>query len=213
MKSVPFRTRVKICGITRLEDALAAAEYGADAVGFVFYEKSPRALSPDDASSICARLPAFVTKTALFLDADRRAVESVLDTVPVDLLQFHGSEDAAFCRSFNRAYIKALGMIQDRANLVAQAAQYHDALGLLLDSHAPGAAGGTGETFDWTSIPAELEQPVILAGGLDAGNIASAIEHVHPWAVDISSGVEVGKGIKSAAKIRAFMQEVNKVDG
>jgi phosphoribosylanthranilate isomerase len=203
------RTRVKICGITRADDALAAAAMGVDAIGLVFYEKSPRNVSIEQAVTICRHLPAFVTTVALFLDAEHALVNQVLASVPVDLLQFHGSEAPDFCEQFSRPYIKALGMENTaQQDLVRQSRAYTSARGLLLDSHAPGAAGGTGETFDWDSIPA-LDKALILAGGLTVSNVAAAISSVHPWAVDVSSGVELQKGIKSVDLMSAFMQEVD----
>lgn len=203
------RTRVKICGITRADDALAAAAMGVDAIGLVFYEQSPRHLEIGQAAAICNKLPAFVTTVALFVDADESKVSEVLAGVPIDLIQFHGSENPAYCERFGRPYIKALGMgSADQDLLPRQSQAYHKARGLLLDSHAPGAAGGTGETFDWNSIPA-LDKPVILAGGLTVSNVARAIRQVRPWAVDVSSGVESDKGIKSVDLMSAFMQEVD----
>ena len=203
-------TRVKICGITRIEDALHAADEGVDALGLVFYDRSPRNLSPAQAAEICNHLPAFVTTVALFKDADEGSVRRVLAQVPIDLLQFHGSEKADFCRQFGKPYIKALGMAGE-LNL-QQAATYEDARGLLLDSHAPGADGGTGECFDWNSIPENLPRPLILAGGLDVSNVAQAIRAVQPYAVDVSSGVEKEKGIKDASQVTAFMNEVRKAN-
>jgi len=202
------RTRVKICGITRADDALAAAEMGADAIGLVFYSASPRHVEIERAAEICRRLPAFVTTVALFLDAELSQVEQVLENVPIDLLQFHGSEDPAYCERFGLPYIKALGMGSLSGDgLVSRSKAYENARGLLLDSHAHGAAGGTGEPFDWDRIP-DLDKPVILAGGLTVENVAAAIRGVHPWAVDVSSGVEEDKGIKSVDLMSAFMYEV-----
>jgi len=202
------RTRVKICGITRADDALAAAAMGVDAIGLVFYDQSPRNIEIETAATICRQLPAFVTTVALFLDADQSLVNEVLAHVPVEVLQFHGAEDPAYCERFARPYIKALGMgALNREGLISQSKAYKNARGLLLDSHKPGAAGGTGETFDWNSIPA-LNKPVILAGGLTVNNVAEAVNRVHPWAVDVSSGVEVDKGIKSVELMSAFMQEI-----
>lgn len=202
------RTRVKICGITRADDALAAAAMGVDAIGLVFYDQSPRNIEIETAATICRQLPAFVTTVALFLDADQSLVNEVLAHVPVEVLQFHGAEDPAYCERFARPYIKALGMgALNREGLISQSKAYKNARGLLLDSHKPGAAGGTGETFDWNSIPA-LNKPVILAGGLTVNNVAEAVNRVHPWAVDVSSGVEADKGIKSVELMSAFMQEV-----
>jgi len=213
-----MRTRVKICGITRAGDAGEAAALGADAIGLVFYDKSPRAVTLQQAAAISRQLPAFVTSVALFLDADAELVRQVIARVPVDLLQFHGREAAAFCRGFGRPYIKALGMESTgtaadiHAGLLASAAEYADARALLLDSHAPGAAGGTGEVFDWAAVPAGLGLPLILAGGLGVDNVAGAVRRVRPWAVDVSSGVEREKGIKDAALMRAFINEVKRCD-
>jgi phosphoribosylanthranilate isomerase len=206
------RTRVKICGITRVEDALAAAVMGVDAIGLVFYPKSPRHVSIEQAASICSQLPAFITTVALFLDAEQAFVDDVIKQLPIDLLQFHGAEDPVYCERFNRPYIKALGMASlNQEGLISQSRAYKHARGLLLDSHAEGAAGGTGETFDWDSIP-DLNTPVILAGGLTVVNVADAVRRVRPWAVDVSSGVESSKGIKSVDLMSAFMQEVENAD-
>ena len=206
------RTRVKICGITRSEDALAAAVMGADAVGLVFYAGSPRNVEIERAAEICRQLPAFVSSVALFLDAEQSLVTEVLNRVPIDLLQFHGSEDPAYCEHFGRPYIKALGMGSlNRDGLVSQSKAFKTARALLLDSHAHGAAGGTGEAFDWRRVP-ELNMPLILAGGLTVANVADAIRRVRPWAVDVSSGVEADKGIKSVDLMSAFMLEVENAD-
>ena len=206
------RTRVKICGITRADDALAAAAMGVDAIGLVFYDNSPRNVGIEQAAAICRQLPAFVTTVALFLDADQSLVNEVLAHVPIEVLQFHGAEDPVYCERFARPYIKALGMGSlNREDLISQSKAYKNARGLLLDSHASGAAGGTGETFDWDSVPV-LNKPVILAGGLTVNNVAEAVSRVHPWAVDVSSGVEIDKGIKGVDLISAFMQEVENAD-
>ena len=204
-------TRVKICGITRTEDALHAAAEGVDAIGLVFYEKSPRFVTSAQAADICKKLPAFVTTVALFKDAEADEIRRVLAEVPIDLLQFHGSESAGFCRQFGKPYIKALGMVGESA-APKQVEEYHDARGLLLDGHAPGAAGGTGQSFEWDMIPDDLEYPLILAGGLGVNNVAEAIRTVRPYAVDISSGVESEKGIKDAAKVTAFMNNVRQAN-
>jgi phosphoribosylanthranilate isomerase len=202
------RTRVKICGITRADDALAAAAMGVDAIGLVYNDKSPRSVEIEQAAAICRQLPAFVTTVALFLDADQSLVNEVLAHAPIEVLQFHGAEDPDYCERFERPYIKALGMGSlNREGLISQSKAYTNARGLLLDSHAHGAAGGSGETFDWNNIPV-LNKPVILAGGLAVGNVADAISRVHPWAVDVSSGVEINKGIKSVELMSAFMKEV-----
>ncbi len=204
-------TRVKICGITRIQDALCAAEHGGDAIGLVFYDRSPRHIEIAQAEKICARLPAFVTTVALFKDAEVNTIEAVCNTMPIDLLQFHGSESAEFCAQFSRPYIKALGVQHSLDALNQQAKVYEQARGLLLDSHAPGEDGGSGRTFDWNSIPT-LPKPLILAGGLSAENVAAAIRTTKPYAVDVSSGVENKPGIKDAAKITAFMQAVRSVN-
>ncbi len=206
------RTRSKICGITRVEDGLAAAAAGADAIGLVFHGASPRNVEVEQAAAICAALPPFVTTVGLFVDAAAATVYNVLQRVPLDLLQFHGDESAEYCRSFSRPYIKAIRMA-DGVDLQMAATEYSDARGLLLDTYHKGIAGGTGETFDWARIPADLALPVILAGGLEPENVAAAVRSVHPFAVDVSSGVEAEKGIKDAAKIIAFIRGVNSADG
>lgn len=204
-------TRVKICGITRTEDALHAAAEGVDAIGLVFYAKSPRFVTVSQAATISKKLPAFVTTVALFKDADANEIRQILAEVPIDLLQFHGSESAEFCRQFGKPYIKALGMAGE-TSVPRRVEKFHDARGLLLDGHAPGADGGTGQSFEWSMIPADLEYPLILAGGLDVSNVAEAIRTVHPYAVDVSSGVESAKGIKDAALVTAFMNNVRQAN-
>lgn len=204
-------TRAKICGITRVEDALHAANEGVDAIGLVFYAKSPRCVTLEQAAEISRKLPAFVTAVALFKDAEAEEVRRVLAAVPIDLLQFHGSESAEFCRQFGKPYIKALGMAGE-SSVPKQVEEFHDARGLLLDGHAPGADGGTGQSFEWNMIPDDLDYPLILAGGLDVNNVAEAIRAVQPYAVDVSSGVESEKGIKDAAKVTAFMNNVRQAN-
>lgn len=204
-----MRTRVKVCGITNIEDALAAAHAGADAIGLVFYAQSPRAVTAEQAAEIVAALPPFVTTVALFVDAPADEVQQVLQQVPIDLLQFHGDEPSEFCVSFQRPYIKALRM-QPGIDITRQANMHPLALGILLDAWVPGLPGGTGQTFNWNDIPS-LTQPLVLAGGLTAGNVQQAITQVNPWAVDISGGVEMSKGRKDHAKVQAFMQAVNAV--
>jgi len=204
-----MRTRVKICGITRAEDAHLAVHAGVDAIGLVFYEKSPRYVTTQQALEISQQIPAFVGCVALFKDADEGMVQSVLDKVAIDLIQFHGSESPDFCERFNISYIKALGMKGpecDANYLMANANKYHSAKALLLDSHAPGMAGGTGEVFDWSSI-ADVDMPIILAGGLNPENVRHAIEIAKPFAVDVSSGVESEPGIKDKEKVERFMQQ------
>lgn len=199
--------RSKICGITRIEDALSAVEAGADAIGLVFYVKSPRAVSVQQARAIIAALPPFVTTVGLFVDASRCELGEILDAVPLDLLQFHGDESPAACEGFHHPYIKAL-RVKPGDDIAAQVDAYAAASGILLDTYVPGVPGGTGEAFDWSLVPQGLSKPIILAGGLHAGNVGAAIKQVRPYAVDVSGGVEVSKGIKDAAKIQAFMRAV-----
>ncbi len=201
------RTRVKICGITRPEDGGHAAAMGADAIGLVFYAKSPRAVDVAQAKAILAALPAFVTTVGLFVDAPAEEVNAVLDALPLDLLQFHGNESPAYCRAFRRPYLKALAM-RPGMDLRVATEDYVDARALLVDAYHPDAPGGTGTRFDWERLPAQLGLPLVLAGGLDPDNIADAIRTVRPWGVDVSSGVEAAKGIKSAEKMAAFMRGV-----
>lgn len=200
-------TRAKICGITRIEDALSCARLGADAIGLVFYPPSPRHVSPAQAREIAHSLPPFITTVALFVNPSEDEVETVLRAVRPDVLQFHGSEAPEFCARFGVPWLKAV-RVQASLNLVEYAARYRQAQGLLLDAFVEGQAGGTGQSFDWTLIPAGLPLPVVLSGGLDADNVATAIRQVKPWAVDVSSGVEAAKGLKDAVKIAAFMQGV-----
>lgn len=208
------RTRVKICGMTRTEDVDAAVRFGADAVGFVFVPASKRNLEPKAARALFARIPPFVQSVALFLDANEALIETVIDALSPDLLQFHGHETGAYCRRFGRPYIKALGtdlFVAPSSGLLEDTLADHEtARGFLLDSHATGALGGTGARFDWQHWPQGRypSVPFILAGGLDAGNVSEAIEQLHPYAVDVSSGVESAPGIKSAKKIQAFMNKV-----
>ncbi len=200
-------TRVKMCGITRSQDGIAAAEAGADAIGLVFYAKSPRNVGLDQAAGIARALPPFVTTVALFVNPQPSEVEAVLRQVRPDVLQFHGEETPEFCRSFGVPYLKA-ARVRPQTDLLQFAAVYADAQGLLLDAWSEAGHGGTGERFDWNMIPESLPKPIILAGGLSPANVRQAIGLVHPWAVDVSSGIEVAKGIKDAALIAAFMKEV-----
>lgn len=211
------RTRVKICGITRVEDMRAAAAAGADALGFVFYPPSPRAATIAQASNIVSHVPAFVTTVGLFVNPTHAEVEAVLASVPLDMLQFHGDESAQFCQSFGRPYIKAVRM-KDGVDLGHLHDVYKDARGLLVDAYVSGTPGGTGKRFDWSVLPEPMRKDLILAGGLTPQNIANAVEQVRPWAVDVSGGVEVlddaGKprgGIKSAQAIKDFIVGVNSV--
>ncbi len=208
----PARTRIKICGITRVDDALQAAWLGADAIGLVFYHRSPRRVRVEQAASIVDALPPFISVVALFVDAGQEEIKQVLSVVRVDYLQFHGDESPAACRAYRQPYIKAVRM-RPGQNVAAYAARYDDAAALLLDTYSPGLPGGTGEPFDWSTIPQSLSRPLILAGGLHAGNVADAVAAVHPYAVDVSGGVESGKGIKDAAKMTGFIQQVWAMQG
>jgi len=202
-----FRTRVKICGLTSVEDALLTVNAGADAIGLVFYGPSPRCVEIKQAAEIAKSLPAFVTKTALFVNPDVSYVESVLSQVDIDLIQFHGDEPADFCEQFSKPFIKAVRM-QETTDLNALVGEFNQASGLLLDAYIPGIPGGTGEQFNWSWIPEQLDLPVILAGGLTSDNVKQAIKIASPWAVDVSGGVEASKGVKSPEKIKQFMQQV-----
>jgi len=206
-----IRTRVKICGLTRVSDVEAAVAAGADALGFVFYPPSPRAVTPEQAARLCAKLPPFVSAVGLFVDASPEGVRATLDQVPLDLLQFHGDEAPDYCASFGRRWIKALRM-RPGVDLMAERARYAGGSGLLLDAYDPARAGGTGQCFDWDRIPPEIASSVVLAGGLDANNVAEAVERVRPYGVDVSGGVEAAKGIKDQDRINAFMQGVRDGD-
>lgn len=206
-----IRTRVKICGITRVGDGVTAAEAGADALGFVFYEKSVRYVSIDKAAEICCKIPPFVTKVGLFVDASEEEVRRVIDNVHLDLLQFHGDESPEFCQNFNLPYIKAI-RAKSRESIIEAIDAHCAAIGVLVDSYVPGKPGGTGSTFDWSLVPVEHRSKIILAGGLDSGNVADAIASIRPYAVDISGGVESGKGIKDSDKIYQFINEVASAD-
>ncbi|MET0026673.1 MAG: phosphoribosylanthranilate isomerase [Candidatus Thiodiazotropha sp.] len=206
-----MRTRIKICGITRREDALAAVRLGADAIGLVFYPPSPRAVSSRDAAEIVKSLPPFVTVVGLFVNEARAAIERILGEVPLGLLQFHGDESAEDCEGYGRPWIKAVRMRPD-TDLQAQAEQYAGASGLLLDTYQAGVPGGTGQVFDWSLIPMDLRGRIILAGGLDSDNVTMAVRTIHPYAVDVSGGVEAAKGIKDPNKIEAFIAGVKRGD-
>jgi len=204
----PVRTRVKICGITRPQDAAVAVQYGADAIGLVFYDKSPRAVDVEQAQQIVKQIPAFVSTVALFVNADPGYIKQVLNTVNIDLIQFHGDETAEECGLYSKRYIKAVRM-HDDMDLHQQCQRYVNASALLVDSYHPGIAGGTGAVFDWGRIPGDLGLPLILAGGLQAENIRQAVDEVKPYAVDVSSGVEFDKGLKDEALINAFMRGID----
>lgn len=200
--------RSKICGITRIEDALAAVEAGADAIGFVFYPKSPRAVTAQQARAIIAALPPFISTVGLFVNASACELNETLDAVPLDLLQFHGDETPEQCEGYHRPFIKAL-RVKAGDDIAAACDRYSKASGILLDTYVEGVPGGTGETFDWALIPKGLSKPIILAGGLTSANVSQAIAQVQPYAVDVSGGVEKSKGIKDHDKIRAFMSAVH----
>lgn len=204
--------RVKICGITRLEDVRAACDAGADALGFVFYAGSPRHVSIEHARALVGALPPFVTSVGLFVDAPPDLVRQVLKDVPLDLLQFHGDEAPGDCRSFGRPYVKAV-RVRAGTDLLKYAVDYQDASGLLLDAYVPDVPGGTGARFDWRLVPAHFPKPVVLSGGLTPENVAAAVRRVQPWAVDVSSGVEQTKGIKDAAKLVAFIANAKHAGG
>ena len=202
-----LRTRVKICGITRVQDALEAVRCGADAIGLVFYAASPRHVSVQQAQQIVAALPPFISVVALFVNATPAEIEAVLSQVCIDIVQFHGDETAADCERIKLPYFKAIRVKSD-TNLLQCALDFSSANALLLDTYSEAAYGGTGHVFDWDLIPKNMTKPVILAGGLIAENVGLAIQKVKPYAVDISGGVEVSKGIKDANKIAAFMLAV-----
>ncbi len=203
--------RIKICGITTIHDARAAANGGADAIGLVFYDPSPRSVDMLVASEIARSIPAFVNVVGLFVNPTKAFVEEVLAQVPLDTLQFHGDESPEFCQQFSRRWIKAV-RVTSEADIVNAFDAYQNASGLLVDAYDPERYGGTGKGFDWSLIPSERPLPLILAGGLDSDNVARAITQVRPWAVDVSGGVEREKGIKDAARMNDFLREVHRVD-
>lgn len=204
-----MRVRVKICGLTRQEDIQQACALGVDAIGLVFYPPSPRAVTIEQARALLVDVPPFVTVTALFVNPTVEVVQSVLTALPaVSLLQFHGEESPDFCRQFGRAYIKAIAM-RDDVDLDHAATHWHDALGLLVDTYKPNVPGGSGEVFDWHKLPTKLAKPLILAGGLTMDNVQDAIRIVAPYAVDVSGGVELSKGIKDRQKMAQFIQRAS----
>lgn len=199
--------RVKVCGITNLEDALHAVAAGADALGFVFYRPSPRYIKPADAAKIIAALPPFVVSVGLFVNEDEDSVAAILQATGVDLIQFHGDETPEFCSRFERPFIKALRVDSERHSLsdvTAMVETFAEARGVLLDTYRQGIPGGTGEVFDWDLVPS-CRQNIILAGGLDPRNVAAAVHRVSPFAVDVSGGVEASHGIKDADKVTQFI--------
>ncbi|WP_426664195.1 phosphoribosylanthranilate isomerase [Rhodanobacter aciditrophus] len=204
-------TRIKCCGMTRVEDALLAARLGADAIGLVFTARSRRQVTLKQARSIRRALPPFVASVALFMDDEAALVEEVIAVVQPDLLQFHGGEPDAWCAQFDRPWLKAIAMGEGAAALPHLRDHPH-AAALLLDGHAAGEAGGSGKAFDWSLLPRDLGQPVIIAGGLQADNVGAAIRAVRPWAVDVASGVESAPGIKDRGKLAAFIAAVRAAD-
>lgn len=204
-------TRVKICGITRPEDAQAAVACGADALGIVFYSKSPRSVTISQAQEIASVVPPFVTLVALFVDEPAQQIYRILESLPVGLLQFHGDEAAQYCRQFHRPWVKAL-RVRPQLDLAASCEHYREASGILLDAFEDGVPGGTGKTFDWNLAERPLPLPLVLAGGLNPENVASAIARLRPSAVDVSGGVEAAPGIKDAEKIRRFITAVRAAD-
>ena len=201
------RIRVKICGITRPEDGIAAAVAGADAIGLIFYGQSPRNVSMATANRIIRELPPFITKVGLFVDAAAEQVRAVLGNVGLDMLQFHGDETAEYCGQYGKPWLKAVRMAPG-IDLPVVVGKFAGSTGLLLDSCVPGKAGGSGQVFDWNQVSGALGKPVVLAGGLNPDNVAEAIHRVRPYAVDVSSGVESAPGVKDAGKIAAFIEQV-----
>jgi len=208
---MPLRTRVKICGITKTEDALAAVNYGADALGFVFYDKSPRFLDIKPAVNVFNKIPPFINKVALFVNANTDYINAALEELSIDILQFHGDEDEAFCSSFHKPYLKAIRM-RDTTNLSQVVDMYGSASGLLLDAFDSSQYGGTGQTFNWDLVPKQCDLPIVLAGGLNVNNVYDAITNTDSYAVDISSGVEKSKGVKDHQLIKQFMHEVKRAN-
>jgi len=202
-----MRTRIKVCGFTNPENAVAAASEGIDAIGLVFYPPSPRHVTLEQAQEIVAAVPAFVTTVALFVDASQGAIEEVLSQVPIDLIQFHGDETATFCRSLGRPFVKAVRM-RPETDLMQIAEDFYDASALLLDTYHPDLKGGTGHHFDWNLIPENFPIPIVLAGGIGVENAQQAIGQAQPYALDVSSGVERYKGMKDINKIVELITEV-----
>lgn len=205
-----MRTRVKICGLTRVSDIKAAVASGADAIGLVFYEPSPRAVTIEQAEVLARHIPAFVSLVGLFVNPPEAQVRDVLKRIPLDLLQFHGDESAGFCAQFERRWIKAV-RVQQAGQIEKAFSDYYLASGLLVDAWDPVRFGGTGQSFNWDLIPPERTLPLILAGGLSSDNVFNAVKKVRPWAVDVSGGVEKSKGIKDIEKMSEFIKEAHRV--
>jgi len=199
--------KVKICGITNLDDALVAAKAGADALGFLFYKESRRYISPRKTKAIIAQLPKKILKAGVFVNAQEKEIRWADELCRFDLLQFHGDETPDFCAGFGLPFLRAV-RVRAGTDLLQYAREFHAAKGLLLDAWVEGARGGTGTTFDWSLIPGDLPAPVVLSGGLNPDNVEQAVRRVRPWAVDVSSGVESAKGIKDVRKMEAFMTGV-----
>lgn len=205
------KTRIKVCGITSIADALAIVQAGVDAIGLVFYEPSPRCVTTALAAEIARAVGPFVSVTGLFVNASVRQVQGVLAQVPLHLLQFHGDEPHHFCEQFQRPYIKAIRM-REQVDVVAQSDLYASASGILLDTYRSGVPGGTGEVFDWNKVPGDIRQPLVLAGGLDPANVRQAIRQLRPYAVDVSGGVEHSPGCKHIDKVHKFISEAVRAD-
>lgn len=201
------RVRVKFCGMTNFADAKLACDLGVDAIGLIFYGDSPRNVTLEEAAAISRQLPPYVSKVALFVDSSTHFVTSVLNAVAIDILQFHGQEPAAFCRSFGKPYIKVIKVGEEPiTNRIEQ--EYPDASGFLFDTESKVLAGGTGKTFNWQNLPKNLTKPLILAGGLTENNLRQALEEVQPYAIDVTSGIERSKGLKDPTKMKFFMDTV-----
>jgi phosphoribosylanthranilate isomerase len=206
------RTRIKICGITRAEDALAAAEAGADAIGFIFHRPSPRYVAPEAAAAIARNVPPFVMTVGVFVDVDAGAVREAAERIGLGMLQFHGDESPAYCAQFSLPYMKAV-RVRPEIDLLQYPAQFSGASALLLDAFRPGIPGGTGQSFDWSLVPAGLPGRIVLSGGLTDANVGEGIRRMRPWAVDVLSGVEASHGIKDPARIARFVAAVRAADG
>lgn len=206
-----MRTRIKLCGMTRLDDVRAADRLGADAIGLVFYPPSPRAVSVLRAAELARAASGFCTRVALFVDPSEREVAAVLSAVPIDVLQFHGDETPEFCASFGRPWIKAL-RVRDDADIEPALERHADAASLLLDAYKPGVPGGTGEQFNWDLIPERWRSRILLAGGLTPANVFDAVRRVRPWGVDVSGGIEAARGVKSLDKMTEFVRQVALAD-
>lgn len=206
-----MRTRLKICGFTDVDSAVYAANLGVDAIGLVFYEKSARHVTIEQAVAITHALPPFASVVGLFVDASERSIRHILANVHLDYLQFHGDETASACRIYGKRYIKAIRM-HANIDFDALVREYHDARGLLLDAYHPDANGGTGEVFDWRLMPTRCPLPIILAGGLTINNVKRAIQTTRPYAIDVSSGVEIEKGKKDIVRMTAFTKKLQESD-